>query len=141
MQTFRNSARFKSNNLGTYGQLGFSFPLFNTSIKHKINAFTFANQITKNKAEIEKQVLQNQYQLLVSQYTKHNQSVQYYENEALKNVTIITTTANNQFNNGNINYLEWSMLINQTTEIQSNYIEAIKQLNNSIIEINSLIKK
>jgi cobalt-zinc-cadmium resistance protein CzcA len=141
LQTFRNSARFKSNNLGTYGQLGFSFPLFNTSIKHKINAFTFVNQITKNKAEIEKQVLQNQYQLLISQYTKHNQSVQYYENEALKNVTIITTTANNQFNNGNINYLEWSMLINQTTEIQSNYIEAIKQLNNSIIEINSLIKK
>jgi cobalt-zinc-cadmium resistance protein CzcA len=140
LQTFRNSARFKSNNLGTYGQLGFSFPLFNTSIKHKINAFTFANQITKNKVEIEKQVLQNQYQLLVSQYTKHNQSVQYYENEALKNVAIITTTANNQFNNGNINYLEWTMLINQTTEIQSNYIEAIKQLNDSIIEINSLIK-
>ena len=140
LQTFRNSARFKSNNLGTYGQLGFSFPLFNTSIKHKINAFTFANQITKNKAEIEKQVLQNQYQLLVSQYTKYNQSVLYYENEALKNVTIITTTANNQFNNGNINYLEWTMLVNQTTEIQSNYIEAIKQLNNSIIEINSLIK-
>ncbi len=141
LQTFRNSARFKSNNLGTYGQLGFSFPLFNTSIKHKINAFTFANQMTKNKVEIEKQVLQNQYQLLVSQYTKHNQSVQYYENEALKNVAVITTTANNQFNNGNINYLEWTMLINQTTEIQSNYLEAIKQLNNSIIEINTLINK
>ena len=77
----------------------------------------------------------------ISQYSKNKLSVQYYETEALKNVAIITTAANNQFNNGNINYLEWTMLINQTTEIQSNYIEAIKQLNSSIIEINSLIKK
>lgn len=139
LQTFRNSARFKSNNLGTYGQLGFSFPLFNTSIKHKINAYTFANQITKTKVEIEKQYLQNQYQLLLNEYKKYSQTVQYYENEALKNASTITTTANNQFTNGNINYLEWTMLINQTTEVQSNYIEAVRQLNNTVVEINSLI--
>ena len=141
LQTFRNSARFKSANLGTYGQLGFSFPLFNTSIKHKIKAYTFANQITKNKIELEKQYLQNQYQLLLNEYEKHSQAVQYYESEALKNASIITTTANNQFTNGNINYLEWMMLINQTTEIKSNYIEAVRQLNDNIVEINALLIK
>jgi heavy metal efflux system protein len=140
-QTFRSSAAFKSNNFGTYGQFGFSFPMFNTSIKHKINAYTFANQIAKTRAEIEKQYLQNQYQLLLNEYKKYNQLVQYYEIEGLKNTSTITTTANNQFTNGNINYLEWTMLINQVTEVQSNYIEAIKQLNNTIIEINSLITK
>ncbi len=139
LQTFRNSARFNSNNLGTYGQLGFSFPLFNTSIKHKINAYTFANQISKTKAEIEKQQLQKQFRLLLNEYKKNSQAVKYYETEALKNATTIITTANNQFNNGNINYLEWTMLINQATEVQSNYIEVVRHLNNTIVEINSLI--
>jgi len=33
------------------------------------------------------------------------------------------------------------MLINQATEIQSNYMETVRQLNDTIEEINSLVNK
>ena len=65
----------------------------------------------------------------------------YYEKEALKNVDVILTTANKKFINGDINYLEWVMLINQNTEIQSNYLEAVRQLNNAIVQLNYVINK
>ncbi|MCB9074242.1 MAG: CusA/CzcA family heavy metal efflux RND transporter [Chitinophagales bacterium] len=141
VQTFRNNTAFKSNNLGTYGQFGFSIPLFNSSLKHKINAYTFANKITLNKVEMEKQYLNTKYRLLLSQYQKYSQKVLYYENVVLKDADVITSTANKQFDNGNINYIEWVMLINQATEIQSNYMETVRQLNDTIEEINSLVNK
>jgi hypothetical protein len=42
---------------------------------------------------------------------------------------LVTKAANDKFINGDINYLEWVMLINQNTEIQSNYIETVRKFN------------
>ena len=79
--------------------------------------------------------------LRYTQYKKYKTTVAYYETEALKNVDLVLATANKKFIGGDINYLEWVMLINQNTEIQSNYVEAVKQLNNTIIQLNSLTNK
>ena len=67
--------------------------------------------------------------------------MQYFETTALKNAEVITSTANKQFLGGDINYLEWVLLVNQAVNIQNDYIEAVKNRNSSIIEINSFITK
>jgi cobalt-zinc-cadmium resistance protein CzcA len=72
------------------------------------------------------------------QMLKNQQRVEYYETTALKNATVILQTAQQQFKNGDINYLEWVLLTNQAISIQSEYSDAVKNLNQSIIEINSL---
>jgi cobalt-zinc-cadmium resistance protein CzcA len=69
---------------------------------------------------------------------KNQQRVEYYETTALKNASVILQTAQQQFRNGDINYLEWVLLTNQAIAIQSEYSDAVKNLNQSIIEINSL---
>ena len=97
-------------------------------------------QIAENNLSFEKLKLQNQYQNLLQEYQKNKTTIDYYEAKALKSVGLVTKAANDKFINGDINYLEWVMLINQNTEIQSNYIEAVRKLNNSIIELNSLTK-
>ena len=40
-----------------------------------------------------------------------------------------------QFRNGSINYLEWVQLINHSMVTQSDYIEAIKNLNDATIQL------
>ncbi len=137
-QTFRTNSTLQNGYNGLYGSLGIAIPLFNTSIKNKMKALEVNNEIADNKLIIEKKNLQNKYQQGSQDYQKYKATVTYYEKEALKNVDIILTTANRKFINGDINYLEWVMLINQNTEIQSNYIEAVRQLNNSIIHLNNL---
>ena len=139
-QTFRTNSNFQNGYNGLYGSLGVAIPLFNTSIKNKMKALEVNNEIADNKLIIEKKNLQNKYQQGLQDYQKYKVTVAYYEKEALKNVDIILSTANKKFINGDINYLEWVMLINQNTEIQSNYIEAVRQLNNSIITLNNLTK-
>ena len=66
------------------------------------------------------------------------ETIQYFENTGLKNANIITETAKKQFANGEINYLDFVMLINQSIAIQNNYIDAVKLLNDTIIQINYL---
>ncbi|UPT67384.1 MAG: hypothetical protein M0D57_01460 [Sphingobacteriales bacterium JAD_PAG50586_3] len=53
----------------------------------------------------------------------------------------IINTANAQLQNGDINYLEWVMLINQAIGTQSDYLDAVKALNLSVIELNTLTNK
>jgi heavy metal efflux system protein len=136
-QTFRANNTFQNGYNGLYGSLGIAIPLFNTSIRNKMKALAVNNEIADNKLIIEKLSLQNKYQQGLLDYKKYKTTVDYFEKEALKNVDVILATANKKFINGDINYLEWVMLINQNTEIQSNYIEAVRQLNNSIINLNT----
>jgi cobalt-zinc-cadmium resistance protein CzcA len=54
---------------------------------------------------------------------------------------IIRQTADKQFINGEINYLEWVMLNNQAIVIKNNHLDIIKVLNESIINLNYLNSK
>ena len=36
-------------------------------------------------------------------------------------------TANNQYYNGEINYLEWTLLVNQAFEIENKYTDRLKR--------------
>ncbi len=140
-QSFRTNSTIVNGYNGLYGSLGIAIPLFNTAIKNKMKALELNNEIANNKLIIEKQKLQSQYLQQQQEYKKFKITVAYYENEALKNVELVLGAANKKFIGGDINYLEWVMLINQNTEIQSNYIEAVKQLNNSIVQLTSLTNK
>jgi heavy metal efflux system protein len=140
-QSFRDGSSFRANNLGAYAQIGLSFQLFNTAIKNKLKALEVTNKVTANLIAIEKQHQQQQYQQLLQQYYKHKKTVSFYETDALKNVSLVLSTANKKFINGDINYLEWVMLINQNVTIESNYVEAVKQLNMAVYELQLLVGK
>ena len=77
----------------------------------------------------------------MNQSQKFLQTVSYYENKALKEAGLLEKTANAQFMQGEINYLEWMLLQNQAIVIKSNYLEAVKSLNESIIQLNYMRNK
>ena len=64
--------------------------------------------------------------------------VDYYETLALKNANTIINTAKRQLLNGEINYIEFVLLTNQAIAIQNEYINVVKNLNESIINLNYL---
>lgn len=112
-----------------------------TAIGRKPNEATKAviktnEMIASNQYEMNLQNFENAYRSAFAQYQKFEETVQYFETTALKNAETITTTANQQFLNGDINYLEWVLLLNQATTIQSDYIEAVKNRNNAVAELN-----
>ncbi len=132
---YSGSTRFQS------VQVGIGIPLFSSVQKNNIRAMTINAELAHNNYFAGLKTLQTQYLQALQQYNKNLQTVNYYETTAVKNADIIIQTANLQFVNGDINYLEWVLLTNQAIAIQSEYIDAIRNLNSSIIEINSYINQ
>lgn len=117
-------------------QVGVGIPIFSKSQKAKITAAQVNSQVTAANYEAVLQQLQSGYQVALTRYQKYLRSARYYENTALKNADQITQTANDQLANGNINYMEWVQLINQATTVKNDFIEAVNNLNEAIIELN-----
>ena len=140
-QTFKTNTAFQDSYNGVYGQFGVAIPLFNSNLKNRQKALEINGQIAENNLQNEKLKLQSKYKELIQELKKYQETIDYYESQALKNVDLVTKAANDKFINGDINYLEWVMLINQNTEIQSNYIEIIRKFNETILKLGNLISK
>jgi outer membrane protein TolC len=130
-----NNQRYQS------GMIGIAVPLFNTAQKSVIEGQKINQEIAENNYNIQLKNMENYYSKLVSEYKKIKTEQDYYEAKGLKNAEIILNTANKQFYEGEINYLEWSILVNQSLEISSKYIDNQKILNEKIIELNNLSAK
>lgn len=121
--------------------IGLGIPIFNGAQRARINAAEINETIVAKDYEVNLKNLEAAYRTALGQYQKQTETIRYFETTALQNAEVITSTANKQFLGGDINYLEWVMLVSQAITIQSDYIEAVKNRNNSAIEINSFILK
>lgn len=120
-------------------QVGLGIPIFSSGQKAKVNAAKANEALAANEYEANAKNFQAAYKIAWAQYQKYTAAIQYFETTALKNASVISTTADKQFLNGDINYLEWVLLVNQAVAIQSDYIEAVKNRDESLVEINSFI--
>jgi len=132
---YNRSARFNS------AQVGVGIPLFWGSNKSKINAARLEGNIADNSILQQTQTLQNQLKKFKIQFQSNTTIVNNFEEKGLANALLISKVANENFTNGEINYLDWVMLYNQAITIQNNYLEALKLLNESIISINYMSSK
>ena len=120
------------------GFVGVGIPVFNSAQKSVIEAQKVNQQIAENNYQLGLVNLKNQYLQNLRQFQKLNDEISYYQKTGLQNSESILKTANNQYFNGEINYLEWTLLVTQAFEIQNKYIDRLKETNDKIIEINSL---
>ena len=119
-------------------QFGVGVPLFFGAQKARINSAKSMEQIADNNYKLGLQKLKTDYSSALIAYNNKLQLIDYFENTALKQAKLLQNTCNQQFTNGYINYLDWVMLINNSIAIQSNYVDAVNELNQTIININYL---
>lgn len=122
-------------------QIGVGIPIFAGAQKARISAYKVNESIADNSFKQQFQLIRKDYKNAFLQYQTNLNAVSYFENTGLKSANLIVSIANKQFINGDINYLDWVVLINQSITIQSNYLDAVKMLNESIISINYLTSK
>lgn len=138
--TGANDVKYTAGQRFHSGQLGIGIPIFTGAQKARIKASRINEQIATNNYNIEKQALQNTYLKSQIQYQQNKRMLLLYQDQYLKNVNTIKETANRQFVNGDINYLEFVMLINQAIHIENGYIDMLNEYNNSLIALMYLNK-
>ena len=118
--------------------VGFNIPIFNSGQKAIIEGQKVNQLIAENNKQVGMRELKKQFVELNGNYEKLKSQVDYYQQKGLKNSEEIIKTANYQFYRGEINFLDWSILVNQALDIQNLYIDKVKELNDKTIELNSL---
>ena len=130
-KTFTGANRFSA------ASLGLNIPLFNKANKARMAAGKINYTVAKTEYEDVLKQYESTIQQLLLKKEKQESQLDYFERAALVQAKTITDNANLQFANGAINYLEWIMLTNQAISIKAEYITAINEWNNTIIELNA----
>jgi cobalt-zinc-cadmium resistance protein CzcA len=112
----------------TSGQVGVTIPLL-AKQGQTIKSAQINTRIAELNARSEKMRFRIEFENVFRQYQTQLNIISQLDQIALPNSKIIFETANKQFVNGEINYLEWAMLINQSISIQSDYQDALMRYN------------
>jgi heavy metal efflux system protein len=116
-------------------QFGVGVPLFYGAQKARVSASKTQELMAQNQLEQGLKQLNSSYLQLLAQYKKQQETVQFMEQVALKNNSLLKSAALQQFNAGEIDYLEWTILMNSVIIAQNNYVEAQNALHQIKIQI------
>lgn len=132
---FDRSKRFTGINAGV------TIPLTFFSGAARAKSFGYQKQALQKEAENEKLALQAQLLGAFQQYNQAVTQLNYYKSTALPNAGTIINTAKIAFNSGDIGYIEYLQALQTSTEVQLGFLQAVNQVNQSVININYLINK
>lgn len=120
-------------------QLGLSIPVFSSGQRARIETARLAETIASDELQNAQSALERRSQEFAQRYQTSLAIVDQYESEELKNAAIVFETAQKQFSNGAIDYLEFVTLINQAIALKSSYTDALWQLNENAIQLHYIM--
>lgn len=120
---------------------GITIPLTFFSNNSRIKALNYEQEALQKKADNGRLQLQAQLQNAFQQHNLDLAQYNYYKSVALPNATTILATAATAFTSGSISYIEYLQALQTATDIRLSYLQAVDQVNQSVITINYLINK
>ncbi len=121
-----------------YLNAGISIPLFFGAQSARASAAKVEWQLAQKRTDYALLQTQTALQNALQQVQKYAASLNYYEQQGLKNASLIITTADKQFTGGDINYLQWVILVDQAITIRNEYLDILNSYNQAVIEAQKL---
>jgi len=123
----------------SYFSVGVGVPIFARAQSRRIAASKLSLQSKqKQAAQVEVQ-LRSSIQTARQEVQKYLEALRYYEQEGLAYADTIVQTAEVQFKAGEIDYLQWVILVNQAITIRTEYLHLVNSYNQVAIELNKLL--
>ena len=116
---------------------GVNIPLFNGAQKSRIAAGKYQYDIAG--AEYNETLRQQEATLRqwLLQYRKAGNYLQYFEQQALKQASVLREQGTLQLSSGAISHLEWILLVHQSIQLEADYFSALADWNAVVIELNA----
>ncbi|MVN92927.1 CusA/CzcA family heavy metal efflux RND transporter [Mucilaginibacter aquatilis] len=121
-----------------YVSAGVSIPIFAGAQSARISSAKVEWQLAQNRTAYAALQLKTEQHNAVRQIQKYAASLNYFEGQGLKNADLIINTASKQFTGGEIDYLQWVILVDQAISIRNEYLELLYNYNNSVIQAQKL---
>ncbi|APY11125.1 multidrug transporter AcrB [Seonamhaeicola sp. S2-3] len=134
---FQGSNSGITSNLTGY-QIGLKIPLLFTGKASKIKASKISEDIAAEKLQDYAIQLKTKRKVLLSQLSKYQKALDYFETEDFQLSKEILKTANSSFKNGEIDFYQYILSLENAYQIQLNYLENLNTYNQTVIAINFL---
>lgn len=126
---YGNKDRFQS------FQFNLGIPLFAGANKAKREALKMQTTLLLNQATLYKKQLENLQNSFENKKQNDLQVLKNYEENVLPGAKSMIATATNQILKGEINFMEWSWIMNQALTSRLDYLEKVKSYNDGIIQV------
>lgn len=120
-------------------QAGIGIPLFFTSGQNKTKALGYELKAKQLEYAYTKQLMQQQMRDWRNQLKSLDEICTYYEKNALPQAIEARAAAWKQYKEGNLNYMEWMLLHQQTLQTSINYLETVEQYNQLHIQFQNFL--
>lgn len=121
-------------------QLGLSIPLWAKPHTAKITAAKIYKQETEAQLEVIENQTKSKLQSLFTELQKNLKNIEYYRKSGLPQSDVLFKTAQRGFEEGEIGYIEYIQGLNRALTIQVTYLDFLNQYNQTLINIEQLIK-
>jgi heavy metal efflux system protein len=122
-------------------QAGISVPLCFGPFTARTKAAKINEDIARVNADYYARRLNGRYRVLLDEYEKYLRSVDYYETQALPEADLIIEHSTRSYKAGGIDYLDYVQNLARAIDIKQNYLDALNNFNQTIIEIDRIIGK
>lgn len=126
---------YNGNKRFSYVNFGVSFPLFYKASTARAASEKLAIEKSRQQAESVELQLINERNIAIDQVRKYEKSLSYFLSDGLTNAEIILHTAEKQFQEGEIDYLQWVIIVDQALDIKSEYLNTLSDYNTSVIQL------
>jgi heavy metal efflux system protein len=116
-------------------EAGISIPLWFVPYSSKAKAAKINEKIARTNAENYTRSLEGSYRSLIDEYKKFALSVDYYEHQAVPEAGTIIEQCTLSYKAGAMDYLVYVLTLRRALEIKQNYLDALNNLNQTIINI------
>ncbi len=116
-------------------QAGISVPLWIVPFTSKVKAARINEEIAISDAEYYSRYLSSTYKSLLDEYKKYSGTVDFYEKQAVPESDLIIDQSSRSYKAGALDYLDYVISLSRALEIKQNYLDALNNFNQTIINI------
>ncbi|MDA0195725.1 MAG: CusA/CzcA family heavy metal efflux RND transporter [Bacteroidetes bacterium] len=116
-----------------------AIPLWFGADKARINAAKIGMIVTGNEFENYRIGLESKYQSLQSDLRKYKEAIDYYNTTGKTLSQELITHGVNAFQNGEIDFLQYVLLLESAKDIEIRYLEDLHNYNKTVLEANHLM--
>jgi len=122
-------------------QAGIAVPLWVAPYASKSKVARLKELVAQTDAHYFSKSLLGNYHSLLGEYSKFRSSLDYYEQQAIPEANLIIDQATRSYKGGAMDYLDYILNLNRALSIKQNYLDALNNYNQIIINIQSITGK
>jgi cobalt-zinc-cadmium resistance protein CzcA len=124
-----------------YGSVGVNIPLFRNGIKAKTQVAKLETEIAKKELDKSQQELATLYLQQFQLQKQYFDQINFYKTEGLAMAETIVNSAQRLYKSGDIGYIEYTQNLKDANKIKTDYLTAMNNYNQTIINIQYLLNK